>query len=351
MAAEMMDVSDTEKGSSIASEEVLGDIEEEECCFQDIVLLLEHGISADDIKKLQEIGINTVKGIQMTTKKRLLEIKGYDEVKINKIKEACTKVSLSTGFITAFEVADQRKQVFKLSTGSKSLDKLLGGGIESMSITEVFGEFGTGKTQLSHTLCVTAQMPGCNGYLGGKVVFIDTENTFRPTRLQAIANRFNLDPTTVLHNILYARAYNSEHQYELLRNVAAKFHEEAGVFKLLIIDSIMALFRVDYTGRGEIADRQQKLAQMLSRLKKISEEYNVAVFITNQITADLTHINQPDIKKPVGGNILAHATTTRVSLYKGIDGIRIAKIYGSPDLEENETMFSITSGGIDDVKN
>lgn len=173
----------------------------------------------------------------------------------------------------------------------------------------------------------------------------------RPARLQAIANRFNLDPTTVLHNILYARAYNSEHQYELLRDVAAKFHEEAGVFKLLIIDSIMALFRVDFTGRGEIADRQQKLGQMLSRLQKISEEYNVAVFITNQITADLTQFNQSDIKKPVGGNILAHASTTRVSLYKGIDGIRIAKIYGSPDLEENETVFSITNGGIDDRKN
>lgn len=122
MAAEMMEVSDAEKGSSIASEEILGDIEEEEPCFQDIVLLLEHGISAEDIKKMQEIGINTVKGIQMTTKKKLLGIKGYDEVKINKIKEACRKVSLTTGFMTAFEVADQRKQVFRLSTGSKGLE-------------------------------------------------------------------------------------------------------------------------------------------------------------------------------------------------------------------------------------
>lgn len=142
------------------------------------------------------------------------------------------------------------------------MDKLLGGGIESMSITEVFGEFRTGKTQLAHTLCVTTQMPGNNGYTGGKVVYVDTESTFRPDRLRAIADRFSLDQEAVLDNVLTARAYTSEQQMELLDYVAAKFHEESGVFKLLIVDSIMALFRVDYSGRGELADRQQHLAQV-----------------------------------------------------------------------------------------
>lgn len=133
--------------------------------------------------------------------------------------------------------------------------------------------------------------------------------------------------------------------------MAAKFHEEAGVFKLLIVDSIMALFRVDYSGRGELADRQQKLAQMLSRLQKISEEYNVAVFITNQMTSDpgATLSFQADPKKPIGGNILAHASTTRISLRKGRGENRIAKIYDSPDLPENEATFAITPGGISDA--
>ncbi|XP_008304943.1 meiotic recombination protein DMC1/LIM15 homolog, partial [Stegastes partitus] len=177
----------------------------------------------------------------------------------------------SVGFQTAFEYSAKRKQVFHITTGSQEFDKLLGGGMESMAITEAFGEFRTGKTQLSHTLCVTAQLPGEDGYSGGKVVFIDTENTFRPDRLRDIADRFNVDHDAVLDNVLYARAYTSEHQMELLDFVAAKFHEEGGVFKLLIIDSIMALFRVDFSGRGELAERQQKLAQMLSRLQKISE--------------------------------------------------------------------------------
>ncbi|NXQ16544.1 DMC1 protein, partial [Peucedramus taeniatus] len=174
----------------------------------------------------------------------------------------------------------------------------------------------------------------------------------RPDRLRDIADRFNVDHEAVLDNVLYARAYTSEHQMELLDYVAAKFHEEAGIFKLLIIDSIMALFRVDFSGRGELAERQQKLAQMLSRLQKISEEYNVAVFVTNQMTADpgATMTFQADPKKPIGGHILAHASTTRISLRKGRGELRIAKIYDSPEMPENEATFAITAGGIWDAK-
>ncbi|XP_063244463.1 meiotic recombination protein DMC1/LIM15 homolog isoform X2 [Bacillus rossius redtenbacheri] len=287
----------------------------------------------------------------MCTRKRLCGIKGFSEAKVDKIKEACIKLEPSL-FMTALEVSEKRKMVFRISTGSQEFDKLLGGGVESMAITEAFGEFRTGKTQLSHTLCITAQMPGENGYSGGKAVFIDTENTFRPDRLRSIANRFQLDETVVLDNVLYARAYTSEQQYEMLDFIAAKFHEEAGVYKLLVFDSVMALFRVDFSGRGELADRQQKLAQLMSRLQKISEEYNVAVFITNQMTADpgasLTF--QADPKKPIGGHILAHASTTRIMLRKGRGENRIAKIYDSPDMPENEATFSICGGGIVDAK-
>ncbi|XP_046856493.1 meiotic recombination protein DMC1/LIM15 homolog [Xenia sp. Carnegie-2017] len=329
----------------------LSDQEEEDSFYLDIDLLQNHGINVADIKKLKAAGICTIKGVQMTTRRKLCQIKGISEAKMEKIKEAAAKLS-TAGFMTALEFSDVRKMCFRISTGSDELDKLLGGGIESMSITEVFGEFRTGKTQLSHTLCVTAQLPGANGYSGGKVIFIDTENTFRPDRLREIADRFNLDQNAMLDNVLYCRAYTSEHQFELLDMVAAKFHEEPGVFKLLIIDSIMALFRVDFCGRGELADRQQKLAQMLSRLQKISEEFNVSVFITNQMTADpgATMSFQADPKKPIGGHILAHASTTRISLRKGRGELRIAKIYDSPDLPENEATFAVTAGGIADGK-
>ena len=203
------------------------------------------------------------------------------------MKEAVIKVcGANSGFRTALQQSLSRKNIFRISTGSNELNKLLGGGLESMAITEVFGEFRTGKTQLSHTLCVTTQLPGEGGFTGGKIIYIDTENTFRPDRLRPVADRYNLDQDAVLDNVLYARAYTSEQQMELLDFVCAKFHEEPGVFKLLIVDSLMALFRVDFSGRGELAERQQSLAQMLSKLQKISEEYNVAVLVTNQMTSD-----------------------------------------------------------------
>lgn len=334
-----------------ASDEELEEETEEESFFIDIDVLQNHGINAADLKKLKAAGICTVKGVQMTTKKALSNIKGISETKVDKIKEAAAKM-LKVGFCSALNFSQKREQCFKITTGSQDLDKLLGGGIESMSITEVFGEFRTGKTQLSHTLSVTTQLPGDNGYSGGKVVYIDTENTFRPDRLRPIADRFNLDQNAVLDNVMYARAYTSEHQMELLDHVAAKFHNEPNIFKLLIVDSIMALFRVDFSGRGELADRQQKLAQMLSRLQKISEEYNVAVFLTNQMTADpgASMSFQADPKKPIGGHILAHASTTRISLRKGRGETRIAKIYDSPDMPEAEATFAITNGGINDAK-
>ncbi|VIO91435.1 Uncharacterized protein BM_BM10860 [Brugia malayi] len=320
--------------------------------YQDIELLQGHGINVADIKKLLGVGICTIKGIMMTTRKRLCDVKGLSEAKVDKIKEVACKL-LNNGFITALEVTERRKLCYRISTGSRDLDKLLGGGIESQAITEVFGEFRTGKTQLSHTLCVMCQIASeTSNFKGGKVIYIDTENTFRPDRLRQINERFKMDQEAMLDNILYARAYTSDHQMELLDFVAAKFHEELGIFKLLIVDSIMALFRVDYSGRGELAERQQKLAQMLSRLQKIAEEYNVAVFITNQMTADpgagMTF--QADPKKPVGGHILAHASTTRIMLKKGRGETRIAKIYDSPDLPENEATFAIATIGITDAK-
>ncbi|OXA65172.1 meiotic recombination protein DMC1/LIM15 homolog [Folsomia candida] len=327
------------------------DVDDDETFFQDIDLLQNHGINVADIKKLKSVGICTIKGVIMCTKKKLCNVKGLSEVKVDKIKEACQKLD-SSGFLTALQFADKRKQVFRITTGSHEFDKLLGGGLESMAITEAFGEFRTGKTQLSHTLCVTTQIPGQNGYSGGKVIFIDTENTFRPDRLKDIADRFSLNQSAVLDNVLYARAYTSEHQYELLDLVAAKCHEESGVYKLLIVDSVMALFRVDFSGRGELSERQQKLAQMLSRLQKMSEEYNMAVFVTNQMTSDpgATMSFQADPKKPIGGNIMAHASTTRISLRKGRGELRIAKIYDSPDLPESEATFAISNGGICDAK-
>mmetsp|Transcript_32798 Transcript_32798/g.57104 ORF Transcript_32798/g.57104 Transcript_32798/m.57104 type:complete len:329 (-) Transcript_32798:925-1911(-) len=322
---------------------------EDEHAYNGIDSLQAFGINVADLNKLKSAGLCTVLGVLMTTRKDLTNIKGLSDGKVDKILEACAKVE-SAAFITGMELQQKRTQVYRLSTGSSALDTLLGGGVESMSITEAFGEFRSGKTQLALTLCVTAQMPRDCGGGAGKVAYIDTEGTFRPERLSQIAQRYGLDPEAVLDNVLYARAFTVEHQFQLLTLVAAKMIEEP--FALLVVDSIMALFRVDYSGRGELSERQQVLSKMLSRLIKIAEQFNVAVFMTNQVMSDpgagISFV--PDPKKPVGGHVLAHASTTRLSLRKGRGEQRICKVFDSPCLPELEATFQIGGGGVEDAK-
>ncbi|KAG5492905.1 hypothetical protein JKF63_01485 [Porcisia hertigi] len=311
--------------------------------------LAEHGIGAADITKLKQAGIFTVPGVQMQCRKDLIQVKGLSEAKVDKIIDAARRVS-DVGFITGSSCLQQRSTILRISTGSVALDQLLGGGgIESRSITEAFGEFRTGKTQIGHTLCVTCQLPLEMSGGNGKAVYVDTEGTFRPERIRPIAERFGLDPNAVLDNILVARAYTHEHQAYLLSMVAAKMAEDQ--FSLLVVDSITALFRVDFSGRGELAERQQKLAKMLSQLMKIAEEFNVAVYITNQVVADPGGASMfvADPKKPVGGHILAHASTTRLSLRKGRGDQRVCKIFDSPALPELECVYSISDQGITDA--
>lgn len=184
--------------------------------YHDISQLELHGINAADVKKLKDAGIYTVKGLLMMTKKKLGDIKGIAEAKVDKLKEAANKIMGST-FMTAKTVEQVRKRCYKIQTGSSTLDSILNGGMESMSITEVFGEFRAGKTQLSHTLCITCQLDNPkNKYSGGKAIFIDTENTFRPARIRQIARRFEIDEDDAMENVLVCRAYSSEHQMELL---------------------------------------------------------------------------------------------------------------------------------------
>jgi meiotic recombination protein DMC1 len=324
------------------------EIEEEEGFeVHDIEKLQEYGINMSDIKKLKASGFCTVMSLLMATKKQLCKVKGISEQKIEKIQECAMKLE-KTGFQTGYQFELKRSNILRISTGSSNLDNLLGGGVESMSITEAFGEFRSGKTQLCHTLCVTAQLPKKDGGGGGKVIFIDTEGTFRPENIRKIAERYNLDPEETLNNIVYGRVYTTELQSNLLTLAAAKMMEDK--FSLLIIDSIMALFRVDFSGRGQLSERQQVLNQTLSQLMKLAEQFNVAIFITNQVMSNpgATMSFTADPKVPVGGHVLAHASTTRLYLRKGKDNERVCKIYDSPCLPSGEAVFCLTNDGIDD---
>jgi len=324
-------------------------VEEEEAGPIPITKLEACGIVATDIKKLAEAGFHTVESIAYATKKSLAAIKGISDAKADKLLAEASKL-IPMGFTTATELHRQRQDIIQITTGSKELDKLLEGGFETGSITEIFGEFRTGKTQLCHQICVTCQLPLEQGGGEGKALYIDTEGTFRPERLLAIAERYGLNGDDVMDNVAYARAHNTDHQSALLLQASAMMAESR--FALLVVDSATGLYRTDYSGRGELSARQMHLARFLRTLMRLADEYGVAVVITNQVVAQVDGNNMfnPDPKKPIGGNIMAHASTTRLSLRKGRGETRICKIYDSPNLPEAEAVFSIDPNGIGDAK-
>ncbi|XP_014661841.1 PREDICTED: DNA repair protein RAD51 homolog B-like [Priapulus caudatus] len=314
-----------------------------------VKVLESHGISAADVKKLEDGGYYTIEAIAFTPKKQLLTIKGISEAKADKILVEAAKL-VPMGFTTATEFHQKRSEIIQITTGSSELDKLLGGGIETGSITEIFGEFRTGKTQIAHTIAVTCQLPIDHNGGEGKCLYIDTEGTFRPERLLAVSERYGLMGQDVLDNVAYARAYNTDHQTQLLIQASAMMADSR--YALLIVDSATALYRTDYSGRGELAARQMHMGRFLRLLLRLADEFGVAVVITNQVVAqvDGAAMFSADPKKPIGGNIMAHASTTRLYLRKGRAETRICKIYDSPCLPESEAMFAINADGIGDAK-
>ena len=254
------------------------------------------------------------------------------------------------GFTTATVIAEQRESLIVLTTGSKELDKILNGGMETGSITEIYGEFRAGKTQLCHTLCVTCQLPIEMGGGEGKALYIDTEGTFRPERLMQIAARYGLSPQDVLDNVAYAKAHNTEHQMQLLVSAASMMAESR--FALIVVDSATNLYRSEYNGRGELAARQIHMGRFLRSLQRLADEFGVAVVITNQVVAanlDGSAMFAGPSVKPIGGNIMAHASTTRLWLKKGRGETRICKIVSSPSLPEADATFGIGVEGVCDA--
>lgn len=299
---------------------------------------------------MEEAGYYTVESVAYTLKKTLLGVKGISENKAEKIINEASKL-VQMGFKTATEVHLTRANIVYITTGSAELDRLLGGGIETGSITEIFGEFRTGKSQLCHTLAVNCQLPVDMGGAEAKCIYIDTEGTFRPERLIAVAERYNISGDSVLDNVAVARAFNSDHQTQLLIKASAMMAESR--YGLIIVDSATALYRTDFSGRGELSARQMHLARFLRLLLRLADEFGCAVVITNQVVAQVdgqAGMFGGDSKKPIGGNIIAHASTTRLSLRKGRGEIRICKIYDSPCLPESEATFAINADGIGDAK-
>ena len=302
-------------------------------------------IGAAMSKKLREIGFHTVENLAMATAKELEKASISKKNAEKLIRKA--RLIMPFQFIRGDELVKMRKKILRLTTGSSMLDKLLGGGIESQSITEFYGEYGSGKSQICHQLCVNVQLPLEQGGLGGAALYVDTENTFRTERIFQMSKNQGLDPEEAIKNIIFAEAFTSDHQMFLLEN-ADKVIKNNGV-RLIIVDSLTSHFRSEYLGREMLAERQQKLNKHLHMLIRLSRAFNAVAVVTNQV------MSKPDVFfgdsiHPVGGHIVAHTSHSRVFLRKSARGpVRIARLVSSPYLPEGEGVFRVSERGIEDV--
>jgi DNA repair protein RadA len=304
------------------------------------------GVGDKIAEKLRDIGYTDPMVIAVTAPSELASIAEIGEGQATKIINA-VRGMLEIGFETADIVAERKAQSLKITTGAKNLDAILGGGIQTQAITETYGQFGSSKSQLAFQLSVNVQLPPERGGLGRNCIFIDTENTFSPDRIVSMAQSLGIDPKEVLKNIYVCRAYNSEHQI-LLIDKSQELIQEKNI-GLIIIDSLTSHFRSDFTGRGELAERQQKLNKHLHQLQRLADAHNLAVYVTNQVMMDPS-VLFGDPVRAVGGAILAHMATYRLYMRRGKEGTRVCRVVDAPNLSESEAVFRITEGGIRDVE-
>ena len=301
------------------------------------------GVGAATADKLSAAGFDNLMSIAVATPGQLVNASGVSESVGRKIIQAARE-SLDMGFQSGTDLLEKRKSVVKVSTGSSNFDNMLGGGgFETGAITECFGNYGSSKTQIAHTLCVNLQKSNPDAV----AVFIDTENTFRPERIVQFAAGIDLDPQKVLSNIKVARAFNSDHQMLLAEKVEGLIKQGLNV-KLIVVDSLTAHFRAEFVGRGTLADRQQKLNKHMHVLAKLADMHNLCVYVTNQVMSKPDQFFG-DPTEAIGGNIVGHNSTFRIYLRRGKKGTRVAKLVDSPNLPDSECVFIVTENALIDA--
>lgn len=322
------------------------------------------------INDLTNLEIQDIEGIGPTTAKKLREagifsvmdlaVAGVEDlaVDINASKESAASFIMAAQkllresdvldkeFITAETALKKRRSLLRCSTGSSMLDDLFLGGIETQAVTELYGEFGSGKSQICHTMCITAGQPIESGGLNSGVIYIDTEGTFRPERLEQISSTRSIDPVRALQNVAVCKVYNSAHLELIVKNLGKYIDDYKA--KLVVVDSIISLHRAEFSGRGTLADRQQRLNSIMHKLLRIAEIYNIALVVTNQVqSAPDTFFGDPT--RPTGGNVIGHASTYRVYLKKSGEN-RIARMVDSPYHPYGDVRFTVNEKGVDDLE-
>ncbi|MGQ9759562.1 MAG: DNA repair and recombination protein RadA [Candidatus Methanomethylicaceae archaeon] len=303
------------------------------------------GVGSSTAEKLRRAGINSVRELASMPVRELLEMSGLGACKAEETTKSARDLVLPK-VVTARDFLERRKNMPKLTTGTRNVDALLDGGIEP-GITELIGAYGTGKTQLCMQLCVTVQFTKNRGGLNGAAFYIDTEDTFKPERLLQIAKRLGLEDDQLLDHVYSFRAINTDHQFEGLREAVDYIHEKS--VKLLIIDSLTSHFRSEYPGRENLVLRQQRLNSFVHKLQRLVSVYDLIVVVTNQVL-DVPEVI-PGVRpaRPAGGNIVAHGSTFRLWLERAKGKTRITCI-DSPKHARGTVYVKLTEGGVEDAE-
>ena len=330
------------------------------------------GVGPATADKLREAGYTSFQGIAVAASGELSNQADVGESTASDIVQAAREMADIGGFETGSQVLERRNEIGKLSWFIDDVDDMLGGGVETQSITEVYGEFGAGKSQVTHQLSVNVQLPKEHGGLRGSVIFIDSEDTFRPERIddmvrglddeliQATMDDRGIEGTPddeeamdelledVLDKIHVAKAFNSNHQMllaEKAQELADEHEDSEWPVRLLNVDSLTAHFRAEYVGRGELAERQQKLNKHLHDLDRVGNLFNCAVLVTNQVASNPDSFFG-DPTQPIGGNILGHKSTFRMYLRKSKNDKRIVRLVDAPNLADGESVMRVTNDGL-----
>jgi len=334
------------------------------------------GVGPATAEKLKDNGFDDYQGIAVASPGELSNTADIGESSAADIIDAARDAADIGGFESGATVLERREQIGKLTWGVEEVDDLLGGGVETQSITEVYGEFGSGKSQVTHQLSVNVQLPAEYGGLEGSAIFVDSEDTFRPERIDDMMRGLDdevVEATMALHgvadegeadagdedllesllealldNIHVAKAFNSNHQIllaEKAQEIASESQDGEFPVRLLCVDSLTAHFRAEYVGRGELADRQQKLNKHLHDLMRVGDLNNTAVVVTNQVAANPDSFFG-DPTQPIGGNILGHTSTFRIYLRKSKANKRIVRLVDAPNLADGEAVMRVTGDGL-----
>ncbi|WP_324664784.1 DNA repair and recombination protein RadA [Haloarcula sediminis] len=335
------------------------------------------GVGPATAEKLKDNGFDSYQGIAVASPSELSNTADIGESSASDIINAAREAADIGGFETGAAVLERREQIGKLSWGVDEVDELLGGGVETQSITEVYGEFGAGKSQVTHQLAVNVQLPAEHGGLEGSAIFVDSEDTFRPERIEQMVEGQDDDVLedmmklhgivgddeaadatdddlladlveSVLDKIHVAKAFNSNHQIllaEKAQEIASESQDDEFPVRLLAVDSLTAHFRAEYVGRGQLADRQQKLNKHLHDLMRVGDLNNTAVVVTNQVASNPDSFFG-DPTQPIGGNILGHTSTFRIYLRKSKGNKRIVKLVDAPNLPDGEGVMRVEGAGL-----